>query len=37
MPCCVTGEYADRIDNADDLLEHFIDAFPEEPIVVQFL
>ena len=28
------GEYADRIDNADDLLETFIDAFPEEPIVV---
>ena len=33
----LTGEYADRIDNADDLLEHFIDAFPEEPIVVRVL
>ena len=31
------GEYADRIDNADDLLEHFIDAFPEEPIVVRVM
>lgn len=35
LPCSVAGEYADRIDNADDLLEHFIDAFPEEPIVVR--
>jgi len=31
----IIGEYADRIDNADDLLEQFVDNFPEEPAVVQ--
>ena len=27
----IVGEYADRIDNADELLEAFLDSFPEEP------
>jgi len=31
----IVGEYADRIDNAADLLESFLDAFPEEPAAVQ--
>ena len=30
----IIGEYADRIDNADELLEQFVDNFPEEPAVV---
>ena len=31
----IVGEYADRIDNADELLEAFLDSFPEEPAPVQ--
>ena len=31
----IVGEYADRIDNADELLEAFLDSFPEEPSAVQ--
>ena len=31
----IVGEYADRIDNADELLEAFLDSFPEEPPAVQ--
>ncbi len=30
----IIGEYADRIDNADELLEQFVDNFPEEPAAV---
>ncbi|KAK9841945.1 hypothetical protein WJX81_000273 [Elliptochloris bilobata] len=31
----VIGEYAERIDNADELLEGFLESFPEEPAAVQ--
>jgi hypothetical protein len=30
-----TGEYAERIDNADELLEAFLETFPEETAPVQ--
>jgi AP-1 complex subunit beta-1 len=31
----IIGEYADRIDNADELLEGFLDNFADEPAAVQ--
>ncbi|KAL4592554.1 hypothetical protein LXL04_005554 [Taraxacum kok-saghyz] len=31
----IIGEYAERIDNADELLEGFLETFPEEPAQVQ--
>lgn len=31
----IIGEYAERIDNADELLESFLETFPEEPAMVQ--
>lgn len=31
----IIGEYAERIDNADELLETFLESFPEEPSQVQ--
>ncbi|KAK9698559.1 hypothetical protein RND81_08G113200 [Saponaria officinalis] len=31
----IIGEYAERIDNADELLEGFLESFPEEPPQVQ--
>ncbi|KAL8141626.1 hypothetical protein V2J09_014658 [Rumex salicifolius] len=31
----IIGEYAERIDNADELLEGFLESFPEEPAQVQ--
>ena len=31
----IIGEYADRIENADELLESFLEAFPEETSAVQ--
>ena len=31
----IIGEYAERIDNADELLESFLEAFPEELALVQ--
>ncbi|XP_030524717.1 beta-adaptin-like protein C [Rhodamnia argentea] len=31
----IIGEYAERIDNADELLESFLESFPEEPSQVQ--
>ncbi|CAK0783703.1 hypothetical protein CVIRNUC_006902 [Coccomyxa viridis] len=31
----IIGEYAERIDNADELLESFLEAFPEENAAVQ--
>lgn len=31
----IVGEYAERIDNADELLEQFLEAFPEEQPIVQ--
>ncbi|KAL0331284.1 UNVERIFIED_CONTAM: Beta-adaptin-like protein C [Sesamum angustifolium] len=31
----IIGEYAERIDNADELLESFLETFPEEPSQVQ--
>ncbi|EFJ43916.1 hypothetical protein VOLCADRAFT_65427 [Volvox carteri f. nagariensis] len=31
----IIGEYADRIDNADELLEAFLETFPEETAMVQ--
>ncbi|KAF8013390.1 hypothetical protein BT93_I1286 [Corymbia citriodora subsp. variegata] len=31
----IIGEYAERIDNADELLESFLEGFPEEPPQVQ--
>ena len=31
----IIGEYADRIENADELLESFLEAFPEETSGVQ--
>ncbi|KAK8445897.1 hypothetical protein SEVIR_9G404300v4 [Setaria viridis] len=31
----IIGEYAERIDNADELLESFLETFPEEPALVQ--
>ena len=31
----IIGEYAERIDNADELLEFFLETFPEEAAVVQ--
>eukprot|EP01029_Cantina_marsupialis_P028340 TRINITY_DN776025_c0_g1_i1.p1 TRINITY_DN776025_c0_g1~~TRINITY_DN776025_c0_g1_i1.p1 ORF type:complete len:883 (-),score=262.76 TRINITY_DN776025_c0_g1_i1:95-2389(-) len=31
----ILGEYADRIDNADELLKSFLTAFPDEPPQVQ--
>ncbi|KAG0447640.1 hypothetical protein HPP92_028231 [Vanilla planifolia] len=31
----IIGEYAERIDNADELLESFLESFPEEPTMVQ--
>ncbi|PKA60685.1 Beta-adaptin-like protein C [Apostasia shenzhenica] len=30
----IIGEYAERIDNADELLESFLESFPEEPAMV---
>ncbi|PSR91483.1 Beta-adaptin-like protein [Actinidia chinensis var. chinensis] len=30
----IIGEYAERIDNADELLESFLESFPEEPAQV---
>ena len=32
----IIGEYAERIDNADELLEQFLDNFPEETNLVRF-
>ncbi|KAF5830402.1 adaptin N terminal region-domain-containing protein [Dunaliella salina] len=31
----IIGEYAERIDNADELLESFLETFPEETSIVQ--
>mgnify|MGYP006142316073 FL=1 len=31
----IIGEYAERIDNADELLEYFLESFDDEPISVQ--
>ncbi|KAI8110917.1 hypothetical protein M9434_004491 [Picochlorum sp. BPE23] len=31
----IIGEYAERIDNADELLEQFLESFPEETAAVQ--
>ncbi|KAG8486815.1 hypothetical protein CXB51_020342 [Gossypium anomalum] len=31
----IVGEYAERIDNADELLKSFLESFPEEPPQVQ--
>lgn len=31
----IIGEYAERIDNADEILEQFLESFPEEPSSVQ--
>ena len=31
----IIGEYAERIDNADELLEAFLETFPEETAMVQ--
>ncbi|KAH6577738.1 hypothetical protein BASA62_000719 [Batrachochytrium salamandrivorans] len=31
----IIGEYADRIENASELLEHFLDSFKDEPSKVQ--
>ncbi len=31
----IIGEYAERIDNADELLEQFLETFPEETSQVQ--
>lgn len=31
----IIGEYAERIDNADELLEMFLDTFPEETAMVR--
>jgi AP-1 complex subunit beta-1 len=30
----IIGEYAERIDNADELLEAFLETFPEETSIV---
>lgn len=30
----IIGEYAERIDNADELLEQFLETFPEETALV---
>lgn len=30
----IIGEYAERIDNADELLETFLETFPEETSMV---
>ena len=30
----IIGEYAERIDNADELLEQFLETFPEETTLV---
>ncbi len=30
----IIGEYAERIDNADELLEAFLETFPEETAMV---
>ena len=30
----IIGEYAERIDNADELLEQFLETFPEETSLV---
>ena len=32
---CIAGEYAERIDNADELLETFLETFAEEEAAVQ--
>jgi hypothetical protein len=31
----IIGEYAERIDNADELLEAFLETFPEETAMVR--
>eukprot|EP00397_Hematodinium_sp_SG-2012_P008110 GEMP01008165.1.p1 GENE.GEMP01008165.1~~GEMP01008165.1.p1 ORF type:complete len:904 (+),score=215.10 GEMP01008165.1:78-2789(+) len=31
----ILGEYCDRMDNSEEILESFLDTFPEEPAVVQ--
>ncbi len=31
----IIGEYAERIDNADELLEQFLETFPEEQSLVR--
>ena len=31
----IIGEYSNRIDNADELLENFLDNFHDEPVEVQ--
>ena len=31
----IIGEYAERIDNADELLEQFLETFPEEQSMVR--
>ena len=31
----LAGEYAERIDNADELLETFLETFPEETSMVR--
>ena len=31
----IIGEYAERIDNADELLEQFLETFPEETSLVR--
>lgn len=33
----IIGEYAERIDNADELLETFLETFPEETASVRKL
>lgn len=33
----IIGEYAERIDNADELLETFLETFPEETATVRAL
>jgi hypothetical protein len=33
----IIEEYSERIDNADELLESFLETFPEEPLQLQLL
>lgn len=33
----IIGEYAERIDNADELLESFLETFPDETSMVRCL
>lgn len=32
----IIGEYAERIDNADELLASFLESFPEETSMVRY-